>query len=313
MKRIFLSIFFLFFSLFSIFSHSMMLYDHEMRFSKFGFYPKKLISLMRCYPDVEYKAHFDLSVWDWEIYLTANIFENRPDQKYNAKKHATLYWADGRMLPRSELSNKSKYWSLQYKYNDSTPDPKNFTREDIERIKEFGSSENRKNQAGSPMFFFDFLYSARSRIIIEDHVVKTSFLGKKTKVHERIVPALKNVEKTILKAAATDSELKAIVESFGSADAYHWREIRDTSRKSFHSYGIALDILPKKLKGKAIYWSWEKDRRGEKWMLTPLEERWTPGKKIIKIFENNGFIWGGNWIIFDCMHFEYHPELVNKF
>ncbi|MBQ9624309.1 MAG: M15 family metallopeptidase, partial [Treponema sp.] len=23
-----------------------------------------------------------------------------------------------------------------------------------------------------------------------------------------------------------------------------------------------------------------------------------------------GFIWGGYWVIFDNMHFEYHPELI---
>ena len=30
----------------------------------------------------------------------------------------------------------------------------------------------------------------------------------------------------------------------------------------------------------------------------------------IDIFEDEGFIWGGKWMIWDNMHFEYHPELI---
>ena len=47
-------------------------------------------------------------------------------------------------------------------------------------------------------------------------------------------------------------------------------------------------------------------------MLVPLKSRWMPPETVIKIFESEGFIWGGYWIIFDNMHFEYHPELVGN-
>ena len=45
-------------------------------------------------------------------------------------------------------------------------------------------------------------------------------------------------------------------------------------------------------------------------MILPLEKRWMPPAQIIKIFEEEGFIWGGKWTIYDNMHFEYHPELI---
>jgi hypothetical protein len=32
--------------------------------------------------------------------------------------------------------------------------------------------------------------------------------------------------------------------------------------------------------------------------------------EVIKIFEEYGFIWGGNWALIDTMHFEYRPELL---
>ena len=30
----------------------------------------------------------------------------------------------------------------------------------------------------------------------------------------------------------------------------------------------------------------------------------------IEIFEDEGFIWGGRWAVWDNMHFEYHPEII---
>ncbi|MDR1839603.1 MAG: M15 family metallopeptidase, partial [Treponema sp.] len=33
-------------------------------------------------------------------------------------------------------------------------------------------------------------------------------------------------------------------------------------------------------------------------------------QKVIKIFETYGFIWGGKWLFFDTMHFEYRPEIL---
>lgn len=276
--------------------------------------PKNLSALAKCYPDVEFKPHFDIEKMDWKIDLTANIFENRSaeflETHKNGKRTATFYWADGRMLPEDELSHKETFWPLQYKYQNNLRAPETYNEEEIERITQFGSSSSRRTQGGTPMFFFDFIYSAASQRTIENHIVQTTFLGKRTRIHERILPQVKKVEEEILKEAENDEKTKTFVNELKSADAYYWRQIAGTSRKSFHSYGISIDVLPRRLYGKAIYWSWEKDKRGDKWILTPLESRWTPGEKVIKIFEDNGFIWGGNWVIFDNMHFEYHPELT---
>lgn len=271
--------------------------------------PENLKALARCYPTVKFEPEFDLEEKDWKITLTMNEFENRSD-KPERKKQTVLYWADGRMLPKEELPRKNDYWVLQYKYENVLRDPKEYSEEEVSWLRNFGSASNRRSQAGSPMFFFDFIYSASSQAELEEHIVQTSFLGKRTRIHERILPQVKNVEKQILSLCETDEKVRQFADELKSADAYYWRVIAGTSRKSFHSYGISIDVLPKALRGKAIYWSWEKDRRGDGWMLTPLEERWTPGEKVIKIFEDNGFIWGGNWVIFDNMHFEYHPELT---
>ena len=273
--------------------------------------PPEIQEFMTFYPDIEYSATFDMKERDWKIDMTADLFFERT-QVAKGEKSASFYWADGRLLPKEELSNKENYWILQYKYENKLRDPKSYTKEEIEQIKQFGSAENRRNAPGTPMFFFDWLYSAQSRVIIEDHIIKTTFLGRPTRIHERVYDKLKIVEKKILEKK-NEAEVKAFLSNLKSADAYHWREIVQTSRKSFHAYGIAIDILPKRLNRKAIYWSWEKDKLGEdRWMLVPLEKRWMPPKEVIKIFENEGFIWGGFWAIYDNMHFEYHPELTGQ-
>ena len=276
--------------------------------AKKAFIPAEIKNFFKNYPDIEYSALFDIETNDWKIEMTADLYFERTS-KPKEKKSAVFYWADGRLLPKEELPNKEKYWILRYQYENKLRDPSTYTEEEIARLKDFGSTENRKNASGTPMFFFDWLYSAQSRKIIEEHIIRTTFLGKSTRIHERIWTPLKNVEKKILENAA-NPEIKEFIDNLRSADAYYWREIAGTSRKSFHSYGIALDVLPKRLNGKAIYWGWEKDRLGDKWMMIPLEKRWTPSDEVIRIFEEEGFIWGGYWIIFDNMHFEYHPELI---
>ncbi|MBR1537628.1 MAG: M15 family metallopeptidase [Treponema sp.] len=275
-----------------------------------AFIPEEIKKFFRFYPDLEYSALYDTEVNDWKIEITADLYFERT-AKPKGKKSAAFYWAGGRLLPKDELKNKGNYWVLQYNYSNTLRDPKTYTQEEIEQITNFGSAEHRKNASGTPMFFFDFLYSADSKIIIEEHIIKTTFLGKATRIHERVYDALKRVEAKILEESKSDAETKQFVDSLKSADAYYWREIAGTKRKSFHSYGIAIDLLPKRLNGKSIYWGWEKDRVGDKWMMIPLEKRWIPPLKVRSIFEEEGFIWGGYWIIFDNMHFEYHPELVH--
>ncbi len=266
--------------------------------------PSDLLLFEKCYPDVSFSKKWDEEKNDWKLFLS---IPSKSEKKED--KTAVFYWANGKMLPESELSHKEKWWSLLYHYDKTLRDPANFSKEEIERMRKFGSTQSRQEKAGSPMFFFDFLYDAWSEREIERHIVKTTFLGKNTKVHERIAPALSRVEKRIL-SKKDDEAVKSFIDTLTSADAYYWRQIAGTSRKSFHSYGIAIDVLPKRLYGKETYWNWAKEKRGENWMLTPLNERWSPPQSVVEIFESEGFIWGGKWAVWDTMHFEYHPELI---
>jgi hypothetical protein len=82
------------------------------------------------------------------------------------------------------------------------------------------------------------------------------------------------------------------------AGAYHWRRIAGTQRNSAHAYGIAVDLDP----AASDYWRWAKGSPPAYRNRIPLE--------IVRVFEAQGFIWGGKWSHFDTMHFEYRPELL---
>ena len=266
--------------------------------------PVELNIFKTAYPDITFKSEYDGNLKDWKITMII------PEK--NGNRNVVLYWCNGSMVPYEELKNKDKYWTLLYSYNsrEDLADPADFTPEQIAAMKNFGSDDNRKNGAGTPMFFFDAIYDSSTRASLEKHLVYTKFLGKAITIHERIKAPLLRVEERINKLAETDKEVKDFLAGLSKNEAYYWRLIAGTNRKSFHSLGIAIDVQPKYYGGKDVYWSWAKDRDPENWMLTPLSKRWMPPKSVIKIFEEEGFIWGGKWAIWDNMHFEYHPELI---
>ncbi|MBR6153853.1 MAG: M15 family metallopeptidase [Treponema sp.] len=268
--------------------------------------PDGIVIFQKAYPDVVFTPEYDTSLKDWKISVTV---PDKPGERGHGRTYE-FYWCGGSMLPKVELKNKDKYWTLLYGYARELADPAGFDQEQIKAMRNFGSTDSRMNGPGTPMFFFEALYSADTKAHLEAHLKKVSFLGKTVTVHERLEAPLLRVQDRIQKAARGDKEIMDFITSIKTAEAYYWRIISGTTRKSFHSLGIAVDIQPKSLNGKQIYWSWAKEKNPDGWMLTPLSKRWIPPKKVLDIFEEEGFIWGGKWIIFDNMHFEYHPELI---
>jgi len=88
---------------------------------------------------------------------------------------------------------------------------------------------------------------------------------------------------------------------FPISGGYNYRVIQDTGRLSPHAYAIAIDLN----RNNSDYWKWVDKSKGSK----RIEEY---PKELVKIFEDNGFIWGGKWEHFDILHFEYRPEIILK-
>jgi hypothetical protein len=87
-----------------------------------------------------------------------------------------------------------------------------------------------------------------------------------------------------------------------------WRRIAGTPRLSIHAYGAAVDFtLPH---GLGRYWQWSGCTEASVCPY-PTAVRQDPTlQRVVAAFEQEGFIWGGQWAHFDTVHFEYRPELV---
>lgn len=256
-----------------------------------------LTILKRAYPNEISEIVYDYKLNDWAI-----ILRNKEGRKIR------LFWAGGKILTEDRLPEAYKYRTQFYPYPEEIKNPATMDEEYIRKLNAYTSKNARKNSAVSSPDFFDLIYDARDRQSLETHLVKTTFLGKPTTVHEKIAEPLKRVEKAIYRKRLWSSEIRTFLKNLSSCDCYHWRDVRDTGSRSFHSYAIAVDILPKGWGNKIIYWSWERDRNPN-WMLVPIEKRWCPPQSVVEAFEAEGFIWGGKWDIWDNMHFEYRPEL----
>ena len=270
-----------------------------------AYYQKPYISISNLkyfingYPDVKFEKKWDGEVGDWIIEITPSFTGETTE----------LYWCDGRLLPKTELENEDKYWSLFTYYPKEIRNPKTFTETERNLIHDFGKVSNRSKAKLTPVFFFNAIYDTETRRSTESHIVTVPFLDKYTNTHEAIVPALRKVETKLLEEAKTDKELNKFIHTFRSCDSYAWRDIEATEIRSLHSLGIAVDFLPKS-NNKHLFWGWARDRFPSDWMDVRLQYRWIPPQKFIDIFESEGFIWGGKWVIWDNMHFEYRPEQI---
>ena len=80
--------------------------------------PKELGILRRAYPDVSFTAAYDAALSDFKI----DVVQSRG----TVRKTATLYWADGKMLPADKLADRESYWPILYPYAKEVPDPEKF-------------------------------------------------------------------------------------------------------------------------------------------------------------------------------------------
>jgi hypothetical protein len=67
-------------------------------------------------------------------------------------------------------------------------------------------------------------------------------------------------------------------------------------------------LLAPQLGGKAAYRRWAMDVNAEWWTI-PYDRRWMMPSAVVAAFEHQGLVWGGKWLFFDTMHFEYRPEI----
>jgi hypothetical protein len=128
-------------------------------------------------------------------------------------------------------------------------------------------------------------------------------------VHRGIIAPLERAEARILALAKVDPEIQGWIQNLHSITGWNWRNVAGSANRSYHSYGIAVDLLMRAQPGMETYWQWT-EAKGIDYRSVPAENRQSPPSAAIRIFEDQGFIWGGRWSRYDTMHFEYHPELL---
>jgi hypothetical protein len=156
--------------------------------------------------------------------------------------------------------------------------------------------------------FYSALYGSTQKEI-EKNILSIEFLNFKVRVNKSIEEPLKRVEKEIQDLSKIDEETRVFLKEIGSASSYVYRNVAGTSSMSLHSFGISIDLVPKPNIKKQVYWRWTANWNKE-WFNTPFKDRWMIPPQVVQIFEKNGFVWGGKWLYFDTIHFDYSPELL---
>ena len=203
-----------------------------------------------------------------------------------------IYFRDGRMLTKESFPHQGRYQSIFYDYT-------------LGRITKLPA--NIGLTVRSPDFL-NHLFGT-TEIKLREQCDWVPFLNHNAYMNNFCESALRNVEVEILKAAKNDQEVQAFIQNLKTIYSFQQRKIRGTENTSYHSYGLALDLVPTSYNRKHANWKWSTAFIDE-WQLIPLEKRWSPPQVVIDAFEKNGFVWGGKWVHFDAVHFEYAPEII---
>ena len=248
-------------------------------------------ALLAAYPNQIEKI--ELRNGDWALLLRGTWF----------------FYADGKMLPENLLGDSSGINPQPfYNYIKELPAWKKPTPEEAARYKDMANNRSKNPLRRSP-HFFDALWRISNRDEAYQRVKTIRFLGKSVNVHFMIMENLALVEEQIRADAKADPQVQVWLNGINTLEGWTWRNIAQTQSRSFHSYGLAVDLLPKSLGGKETYWLWASKKKPEWWNIS-YNERYHPPTAVIKAFENYGFVWGGKWLFFDTMHFEYRPEIL---
>jgi hypothetical protein len=218
-------------------------------------------------------------------------------------------WANGRMLPEAERSRWAEYSPIPfYSYPLAMP-PLPVLDDAATAVLRRRVREELENPPTRSEAFLDALLEAPDRVSTEALLMKTEVAGFTVTVHEELIEPLARVSHSLKALRESDSGTAAFLNSLAEMNGYNYRYVEGTRSRSYHSYGLAVDLIPRNYRGKNAYWQWAM-YAGEDWWTIPYDERWMPPEAVVQAFEDQGFIWGGKWLCFDTMHFEYRPELL---
>jgi flavodoxin len=233
---------------------------------------------------------------------------------------ARWHYAQGRFLPQEDKDRPEAFRpQFLYRYSPEPPGSldwmnpwQDLANQLISRRQSSGSYRPlapASNAGTTRSPFFDTLWQARSKEEAFSRQQWIEFLGRSVQIHEDIAAPLGRVEARIQELAKTKPAIQRWLKNLHSITGWNWRNVAGSESLSFHAYGAAVDLLMKAQPGLETYWRWTA-AKGVDWRSVPVHRRQNPPADVIRTFEEQGFIWGGRWVRYDTMHFEYHPELL---
>ncbi len=253
--------------------------------------PVVLQSLKTAYPGVLTQVRLAGTEWSFQV------------------RGEKFLWASGRLLPQP-LSGRWISFAPQpfYQYTRKIPAVADWTSEQELAVEALLTDRKATNVARNGAFF-DALWRIHNRGEADQRQRKLKLFGLQVTMHQDVVDSLRRVEKAVTTAAARDTEVAAFLAQLKRMEGFNWRDIAGTQSRSNHAYGTALDLIPKSYGGKAVYWLWAQTDTAH-WYKWTWAHRWTPPPGVVEAFEAEGWVWGGKWLLFDTIHFEYRPEIL---
>lgn len=221
-----------------------------------------------------------------------------------------FYWAEGRLLSAQYREQWEEFVSIRfYNYQLGPWREREIDPELEARLRERTANRNNDDRVRFNSFL-DRLYRIEGPASAEQRMRRVTFLGMSTRVHSDMVAALQRVEVRIRNAMIADQSVRRYVQNLSGLHGYNWRNIAGTVRRSYHAYGMAIDLVPRVWDGRWGYWRWAADGGVSEWWNLQGNQRYHPPQAVIDAFEAEGFVWGGKWLFFDPIHFEYRPEVI---
>ncbi|MDR2588340.1 MAG: M15 family metallopeptidase [Spirochaetales bacterium] len=217
-------------------------------------------------------------------------------------------WARGRLLPEEERLRWEEFTGLRFQYSKGLPPVRTLSDEEKKRLKE-QLAHSKEKPPRRHEEFLSRLLEAGTQKEAESRLVRVSVMGFPLRIHKIAAESLAAVDADLKLLAEKDAEARRFFAGISHIGSFNWRPIAGTSSRSLHGYGLALDFIAKSWGGKVYYWRSIMDK-SEDWFELPYEKRWMIPLQVVEVFEKHGFIWGGKWLYFDTIHFEYRPEVM---
>jgi len=220
-----------------------------------------------------------------------------------------IAWANGRLLPVEDAGRWKEYAAIPfYSYPLSLPRLPELDVQAAAELRKLVAADLRNPPRRSEAFFGSLL-DAGNRAATEADLVKMEVAGFTVTVHDRLAGPLARVSDELKALRRKDPAVASFLRELSEMNGYNYRFVEGTRSRSLHSYGLAVDMIPKSYRGLQPYWLWAMNKVPDFWTI-PYDRRWMPPLAVIEAFERQGFIWGGKWLFFDTMHFEYRPDLL---